>query len=731
MLRASSVAMTLTILLAAISLAGGPVPVGGDSASHPPSTAPGGPGSVARFLYVANQLGGTVTVFSIDAATGQLRPAGYANSGYGGTAGVAFSPKGNYVFSSSEYAGQIWSFRESPTTGALSVLPTSPYQLTGFDPTPFGLVVHPSGQYLYASDWNQHDVAALHIDPSTGALTQVPGSPFAAGRNDYIPALTPSGQFLYTANDIDDTVSGFVVDSATGALTPAQGSPYAAPNGSPLGVAADPLGRFLYVADTGPTVGIAVFTINSSTGQLTPVPNSPFLASETPEFIALSPSGGYLYVSNCRSNSISAYAVNGTTGALTQIAGSPFAGPEGATPIAVDPSGVFLYVGGYLSDTVEVFGINPATGALRFVSQISNQSGASAMAIVTGAKPVIYTPRFAYAADQGANAISAYTISPTTGQLSMVSGSPFASGKAPASVAVTPSGRYAYAANSASGSISQYSVNPATGALTELSTSPFALGVSPTASAIDPTGTVYLATDASANFIYSYEISSQGTFGSVLHKLKTGNHPIAVAVDPTGQLVYAPSSKDNQLNWGYLLHPGGGLEHGGQRIFTGNSPSAIAIDPSGLYVYVTNQADNTISGWSINLSSLGNMLGFLTPIAGSPFPAGGSPDSILFEPTDHFAYVANYADGTVSAYSLNPGTGFLTPVAGSPFAAGASPQSLGVDVTGSYLYVTNGTTNTVTAFSIDSSTGALTALNGSPFPSGAVPVSIATSYELH
>jgi DNA-binding beta-propeller fold protein YncE len=47
-------------------------------------------------------------------------------------------------------------------------------------------------------------------------------------------------------------------------------------------------------------------------------------------------------------------------------------------------------------------------------------------------------------------------------------------------------------------------------------------------------------------------------------------------------------------------------------------------------------------------------------------------------PQGTVAYVANRADGTVSAYSINATTGALTPVPGSPFAAGAGTNSIAI-----------------------------------------------------
>jgi len=76
-------------------------------------------------------------------------------------------------------------------------------------------------------------------------------------------------------------------------------------------------------------------------------------------------------------------------------------------------------------------------------------------------------------------------------------------------------------------------------------------------------------------------------------------------------------------------------------------------------------------------------LGALTPVAGSPFPAGAGPLSVAVDPWGRFAYVANNGSNNVSAYSVGE-NGALTPVAGSPFPAGASPFSVAVDSWGRF-----------------------------------------------
>ncbi len=109
----------------------------------------------------------------------------------------------------------------------------------------------------------------------------------------------------------------------------------------------------------------------------------------------------------------------------------------------------------------------------------------------------------------------------------------------------------------------------------------------------------------------------------------------------------------------------------------------------------------------------------------------------LWGQTGGFAYVANCGRGcvggsgpeNVSAYTIDGTTGALTPVAGSPFPAGSGPNSVTVDPTGQFAYVANFVSNNVSAYTIDGTTGALREIPGSPFPApaGSRPSSVTTT----
>jgi hypothetical protein len=83
-----------------------------------------------------------------------------------------------------------------------------------------------------------------------------------------------------------------------------------------------------------------------------------------PGWLAIAPSGDYLYLVNQISQSISAYGIDWKTGSLNAVVSSPF--PAGARPssIEVDHDGAGLTVAHSKDSAVSRFRIDPATGAL-------------------------------------------------------------------------------------------------------------------------------------------------------------------------------------------------------------------------------------------------------------------------------------------------------------------------------------------------------------------------------
>ena len=100
----------------------------------------------------------------------------------------------------------------------------------------------------------------------------MPGSPFPAGGNPLSLAVGAGGKFLYSANPdaTNPSISGFSIDPTTGALSPLSGSPFPLPVSHYI--ATDQTGAYLYVTSGANIVGYA---IDATTGALTALPGFP------------------------------------------------------------------------------------------------------------------------------------------------------------------------------------------------------------------------------------------------------------------------------------------------------------------------------------------------------------------------------------------------------------------------------------------------------------------------
>jgi YVTN family beta-propeller protein len=318
-------------------------------------------------------------------------------------------------------------------------------------------------------------------------------------------AADPTGKFAYVANEGCSGGTGYVsmytINPATGALA-SIGPPVSSQDVDSNSVTVDPSGKFVYETSTGDAFSsdgaVVIYTINATTGALTPTGgiggNCPGLC--LPLTVAVDPSSKFAYVPNQDPNSVAMYTINAATGALTSIGNT--AVEDFAASMAVDPSGKFAYVATSTdtgSGNMSTYTINATTGALVLVGTVA--AGANPASVV-----VDPTGKFAYVANFSSNDVSMYTINVTTGALTSIG--TIAAGTGPLSMVVDPAGKFAYVANSISNDVSMYTINVTTGALTSIGT--IAAGQSPTSIAVHPSGKFVYVTNSISNDISIYSI---------------------------------------------------------------------------------------------------------------------------------------------------------------------------------------------------------------------------------
>jgi len=174
-----------------------------------------------RFAYSTNDLDASLARYSVDAASGQLRFVDYQTIGKN-TPETLIDPSGRYLLAISQSTRRLFVYRIDLQDGALTPVPGSPFATKGSGP--FQISFHPSGRFFYMA-LRFDGVGAYAFDPTTGAVTPLPDSPYPAQERTRAVALTPAGDVLYALNSYVNTLSAFAVDAKTGALRALPGFP--------------------------------------------------------------------------------------------------------------------------------------------------------------------------------------------------------------------------------------------------------------------------------------------------------------------------------------------------------------------------------------------------------------------------------------------------------------------------------------------------------------------------
>jgi 6-phosphogluconolactonase (cycloisomerase 2 family) len=675
---------------------------------------------VPRFAYVANMDDDTVSIYTVDAASGQLRANGYLG-GYPYSlqrpSNIAVDPAGKFAFVGNNgiYSGNLTAITIDPGTGRIT--PVSNEATVPGYPTdqPSNIAVDPSGSFVYVTSYQAGTVSGFAINRTTGQLTATTRNPIGL-QGPRAVAVHPNGKFAYLATEVGVYVAA--IDVASGAL--AMGSPLPTPRGA-IAIAIDPAGKTAIVSNADGTV--STFTIDSTTGALLAAVDGSPSGALVLGTVAISPSGPFAYVGSSNPNDIVGYLLNSTTGSLTPVPGGPFNAGFSPTSLVAEPSGKFLYALNSGNETIVTYAIDPANGKLTQLKSVRTHGQGAAIALSSGNTAVTYTAKYAYVANSSGNSVSAYSINPATAALTSVPGSPFAAGSGP-TVAADPLGRFLYAADAGGGGgVWAFTVDPTTGSLAANLGSPFGVGslALPSSITVDPSGMwVYVTNGA----VYSDTVTGFFINGNQLRcctPFHAGNAPSLVRLDQTGKFLYVTNALSNNLSVFMIDSSGNTTPVAGSPFAVGTDPLGLAIDPSGQFVYVANQVSNSVSAFQTNATS-----GALSEIAGSPYTTTG-PLALAIDGTGSFLYVANHsATNNISAYSINAVTGALTLLPTSPFTAGNAPNDISVDFSGKFLYVANGGSNDVSVFSINAVNGTLTQVVGSPFAAGSVPGSVVT-----
>ena len=347
-----------------------------------------------------------------------------------------------------------------------------------------------------------------------------------AGIATWVSCGATSSLYLYAAIPASNEIVAYREDPNSGVLTALVASPVSAGQ-SVQSIVIHPSRKFLYAANSGEG-DISLFTI-SAVGTLTEVTPRTNVTPDgfAPTLLAMDSAGSFLYVGNVGSNNISVFSIDSTTGVPTAV-GTPF--PIGMTPtnMQLSPSGVLYVTGGGSPGVIEAFTLNQGVPTVVTNSPFSTGRNPVGLAIASGGG-VLYT------ANTLDSSISEFTIN-ADGSLSEISGSPIgepALNSGPTALLIDKSGTYLYVANQANANVGAYSIG-SDGTLTLLTTSPFTTGTGPSVIATDSGGKyLFVGNKAqSSAAIESFSLdATTGALTSVATYTVPGS-PTSIAVTP-------------------------------------------------------------------------------------------------------------------------------------------------------------------------------------------------------
>jgi len=584
-----------------------------------------------RYAFTVNAFDNSLTSYRV-AADGLL----YFNGFWplpAFPAAVGVDPSGHFVMTTSKSSARIGVFRIDTQSGVLTPAPGSPFRAVGR--SPFFVRFHPSGKFVYIAS-RFDGVLAFAFDPDSGALSPLKGMPYPSGERTRSLTIHPSGRFLYASNAYSNTVSAFAIDQATGQLTPLAGSPFPAGDVAPID------------------------------SELVPLLDYPPHAGGVPYYVAMHPSGRFLYVSNWGGGSLSAFRIDEQTGALSLLKGFPRITGVNPYALAVHPSGRFLYVTSWAD-----------------------------------------------------NALWAYGIDPTSGDLTLLPGSPFAvAGKSPVAISFDPAGGHAYVPNFNSNNVSVFTVNTETGSLhlqdtLQTRSGPWSLALTATDVPAPPITRKAFALAGTQLLLLQQRVAD----GALLRidAIEAGSQPIAVTASHDGRRVFVADAGGDRIH-AFRVEGERLVAVTGSPFAAGKGLHDLALGINGRYLYAINEGDSTFTAYAIDSVS-----GALSPVSDSSLRTGKGPVAVTVGAATRYALVANAAAGTVSVFRYQSSHSPLVYEIGkygSPFAVGKRPVALAEDPTGKHLYVVNAGDASLDAFSIDPQSGVLVAVPGSPFATG-------------
>jgi len=511
------------------------------------------------------------------------------------------------------------------------------------------------------------------------------------------------GRHLLVANSGDGTLTTYAIDDATQLL---RHRGYYVSGTSPVSIAVTSDQAFAYVVDSESRIhGFRVL----SNGSLLPVPGSPLVLTGGLDLADAVATGGFLYVTSARRDSVFGFRI-ATEGRLIQMITGPWRTGSVPGQIAAHPGNSSLYVLNRASNTVSVYAIGNG-GALNLIGNAP--SGSAPAGII--AHP---DRSFVLVANSGSASVSVFRVQANR-TLAPVAGSPFAVGSGPTALALHPDEAHLFVANTTGNSITQLRMNAANGRLTRLED----FGGFPAISAveIEPRGDFLFAALADQDTVRVERVEASLATLQPHGQIRTRVAPAALALllgaqpvtfDPASLHILEDREENVDAIHQFRLDSAGRVTTPAASI---SFISANAATPARWSVHVSGRRAFLQQGpVQIHVLDIDEASGAL--VENPALAVVTSPNALFdaqLDPSGRFLYAPMQSAGSgcsIVLYRVNAVNGALTPDA-VPAATPQSCTNLRMDPTGQFLYTVPASDRVLRGFEIDALSGALTPIN--------------------
>ena len=332
--------------------------------------------------------------------------------------------------------------------------------------------------------------------------------------------------------------------------------------------------------------GIYVFEFDRKAGTMKPV--QAVSNAKSPSFLAIHPSGNYLYSVNegaDKTGGVSAYTIDRATGKLTYLNSQSSLG-GGPCHVSIDQTGKTAFVSNYGGGSLAVLPIK-TDGTLGAATDSVQDTGSGPnterqeRAHVHSAT-LAPDNRFVYVADLSTDKLNIFDVDVKVSKVkpAIIPYAKVKPGSGPRHFTFHPNGKYAYLVEELISSVAVFSRDAKTGALTLLEDNVKTLPAdftSPNTSAdihIDPSGKFLYQSNRGYNSLAIFAIGANGKLTKVGDQPTEGKTPRNFMIDPKGDFVFVAHQDSDNITIFKRDQKTGKLT------YTGNSvkvPAAVCI----------------------------------------------------------------------------------------------------------------------------------------------------------